>query len=267
MTDENITIWAALADAKRRDIVNLLQEKPRTTGEISEHFDVSRFAVMKHLKVLEQANLIKTRREGRQRWNMLNDDLARFLRTRLTGDEGDSSYQLVDILGLFPADPSDAPLTGPAAETVIEQTVLLPAAPPQVYQALTGDLDAWWSLRLLAHSQVKLEPYVNGRFYEAFNTAGHGVLYATVTCIRQFEELRFRGTGELTERMAGMFVPDNFIHLTLEPQANGTQLTLTHRLKGGLNKFAEDVYHRQWHVLLNQHLKSFVARGIPYQPG
>lgn len=55
----DVSIWTALADSKRRLIINLLEEEPRTTSELSEFFDVSRFAVMKHLKVLEQANLIK----------------------------------------------------------------------------------------------------------------------------------------------------------------------------------------------------------------
>ena len=44
-----------------------------TTGLLAERFpDLSRFAVMQHLKVLEEANLIAVRREGRKRYNHLN---------------------------------------------------------------------------------------------------------------------------------------------------------------------------------------------------
>ena len=43
-----------------------------TTGELCTHFEFSRFAVMKHLKVLEQAELVLFERNGRERVNYLN---------------------------------------------------------------------------------------------------------------------------------------------------------------------------------------------------
>lgn len=43
-----------------------------TTGEVSEQFSFSRFAVMKHLKVLEKAGLVIFERRGRERINYLN---------------------------------------------------------------------------------------------------------------------------------------------------------------------------------------------------
>jgi len=43
-----------------------------TTGELSAHFEISRYAVMKHLTVLHQAELIRIERRGRQRFNHLN---------------------------------------------------------------------------------------------------------------------------------------------------------------------------------------------------
>ena len=43
-----------------------------TTGELSEHFDTTRFAVMKHLGVLEGAGLVVVERRGRYRINHLN---------------------------------------------------------------------------------------------------------------------------------------------------------------------------------------------------
>jgi DNA-binding transcriptional ArsR family regulator len=52
--------------------LDILKISPRTTGEISEQFDESRYAVMKHLAVLEKAGLLLIRREGRIRINYLN---------------------------------------------------------------------------------------------------------------------------------------------------------------------------------------------------
>jgi DNA-binding transcriptional ArsR family regulator len=54
-------------------MLDLLAERERTTGELSSAFGkLSRFAVMKHLRVLHAAGLISIRREGRIRWNTLN---------------------------------------------------------------------------------------------------------------------------------------------------------------------------------------------------
>jgi|SRR3990170_2394933 len=65
-------VWRALADPTRRRILDLLRAGPRTTGELCARFAVSRFAVMKHLAILERAGLVLVRRESRQRWNYLN---------------------------------------------------------------------------------------------------------------------------------------------------------------------------------------------------
>ncbi|MEQ9569230.1 MAG: helix-turn-helix domain-containing protein, partial [Longimicrobiales bacterium] len=66
-------IFRALANAWRRRILDLLRRAPRTTGELSEALpDISRFAVMQHLKVLEEARLVVHVRDGRQRINHLN---------------------------------------------------------------------------------------------------------------------------------------------------------------------------------------------------
>ena len=72
-TNRTDRVFKALADAKRRRILDLLAQKPRITGDLVRAFPtLSRFAVMKHLAVLQQAGLIVVSREGRQRWNSLN---------------------------------------------------------------------------------------------------------------------------------------------------------------------------------------------------
>jgi uncharacterized protein YndB with AHSA1/START domain len=155
----------------------------------------------------------------------------------------------------------------PTAPIHIEQTVLIQALPYQVFEALTVNINAWWNLRVSTDSQIHLEPYVNGRFYEAFDTAGQGVLYATVIFIKQDEELRLQGTVELTEQVANVQALDNVVRIVLEPKDNATQITLSHHitLSGGVNKTTHDVYNHRWHILLNQHLKPFVEKGVPHQ--
>jgi DNA-binding transcriptional ArsR family regulator len=71
--DKQDRIFRALAHATRRDILDLLRVAPRTTGELCGHFDdLDRCTVMQHLGVLERAELVIARNEGRVRWNVLN---------------------------------------------------------------------------------------------------------------------------------------------------------------------------------------------------
>ena len=65
-------VWKALADPTRRRLLDLLREGAQTTGELCGHFPVSRFAVMKHLAILEESGLVIVERQGRERWNYLN---------------------------------------------------------------------------------------------------------------------------------------------------------------------------------------------------
>ncbi len=57
----------ALADSTRREIVELLAARDLNAGEIAAHFDVSRPAVSRHLRVLREHGLVHARSEGRER--------------------------------------------------------------------------------------------------------------------------------------------------------------------------------------------------------
>jgi DNA-binding transcriptional ArsR family regulator len=67
-------LFKALADGRRRAILDLLKVAPRTTGSLCEHFssELDRCTVMQHIGVLERAGLVISHREGRVRWNYLN---------------------------------------------------------------------------------------------------------------------------------------------------------------------------------------------------
>jgi uncharacterized protein YndB with AHSA1/START domain len=66
-------VFRALADPSRRRILDLLKEDPgMNLTRLSEQFEFSRFAVMKHLKTLERANLVVSRRAGRERQLYVN---------------------------------------------------------------------------------------------------------------------------------------------------------------------------------------------------
>jgi DNA-binding transcriptional ArsR family regulator len=72
-TDDLEDVWRALANPIRRRMLDILRESPQSTGELADAFaEHSRFAVMQHLRVLERADLVVHRREGRLRLNYLN---------------------------------------------------------------------------------------------------------------------------------------------------------------------------------------------------
>lgn len=66
-------VWKALANPLRREMLDALADGPLTTSELGTFFpDHSRFAVMQHLRVLEDGGLVVYRRRGRERYNYLN---------------------------------------------------------------------------------------------------------------------------------------------------------------------------------------------------
>ena len=66
-------VFKALADASRRLLLDVLFERDgRTLTELDAELEMTRFGVMKHLQVLEEAGLVVSRKEGRQKLHYLN---------------------------------------------------------------------------------------------------------------------------------------------------------------------------------------------------
>lgn len=71
--DRHERVFKALADSRRREMLDLLKDAPRSTGDICAQFsELDRCTVMQHLSVLEKADLIIVKRSGRYRWNYIN---------------------------------------------------------------------------------------------------------------------------------------------------------------------------------------------------
>ena len=66
--DDLDRVFVALANRTRRQILDIVAASPGSAvGEVAEHFDMSRIAVQKHLATLEEAQLLLSQREGRER--------------------------------------------------------------------------------------------------------------------------------------------------------------------------------------------------------
>src|SRR5512144_1686032 len=76
-------VFKALADPTRRELLDALFERDgQTLSELEQRFEMTRFGVMKHLKVLEGAGLVMTRRRGREKLHFLNAVPIRLIHDR-----------------------------------------------------------------------------------------------------------------------------------------------------------------------------------------
>ena len=89
-------VFKALADATRRDLLDeLFREDGQTLSALGARFEMTRFGVMKHLGVLEEAGLVVSRRRGREKLHFLNP-----VPIRLVHDRWVSKYAEPWVAGL-----------------------------------------------------------------------------------------------------------------------------------------------------------------------
>ena len=76
-------VFKALADPTRRDLLDaLFSQDGQTLTALEERVPMTRFGVMKHLKVLEEAGLVVTRKQGREKLHFLNPVPIRLIHDR-----------------------------------------------------------------------------------------------------------------------------------------------------------------------------------------
>jgi DNA-binding transcriptional ArsR family regulator len=81
--EDDDAVFRALADPTRRHLLDRLFERDgRTLTELEQEVAMTRFGVMKHLRVLEEAGLITTRRSGREKLHFLNPVPIRLIHDR-----------------------------------------------------------------------------------------------------------------------------------------------------------------------------------------
>jgi uncharacterized protein YndB with AHSA1/START domain len=120
-------VFRALADPTRRSLLDeLFREDGQTLGTLEGRFEMTRFGVMKHLRVLEDAGLVVARRRGREKLHFLNP-----VPIRLVHDRWVSKY----------AEPWAATLSG--LKTELERTmekvfeIYIRTTPERLWEAIT----------------------------------------------------------------------------------------------------------------------------------
>jgi DNA-binding transcriptional ArsR family regulator/uncharacterized protein YndB with AHSA1/START domain len=250
-------VWKALADPTRRHILDLLKDRPRTTGDLCTAFSLSRFAVMKHLGVLEGAGLVVVRRSGRERWNHLNAVPLRRIYEHYIDPVSDhlaTSLLRLERLTERKEPPPMPPLTETVTRTMsVEQECTLNAPASRVFHALTNEMDSWWSRRLYDEpTRVTLEPQVGGRFFEVHDR--DTVLWATVTRLEPNRKLALEGPIGLSTPVAGV------ITFELEENAGKTTVRLSHRAIGEITEEQIASYNEGWTRLIQTDLPDWIER-------
>ncbi len=74
MKTQTVDVFQAIADPSRRHILHLLSADSLSINSLAEHFDMSRPAVSKHIKILSEAGFISIEDVGRERYCTLSED-------------------------------------------------------------------------------------------------------------------------------------------------------------------------------------------------
>lgn len=244
-------IWKALSDPTRRTILNLLKKAPRTTGEISDQFtNLSRYAIMKHLGVLEKADLITVRREGKFRWNHLNP----------TPIQQTYEKWVSNLIQLKFFTDQKNPGMGEAGKeirtTKVSIETELVASKERVWKALTLEINRWWLKEFNTNPKTQkfvLQDELGGLMYEdAGNKEGH--VWATVIGLNKPNNILLK--GHLSPELGGPAL--SFVNILLEESERITTLQLSDVILGEVSGSIQTTITNQWTKLLDKGLKPFV---------
>ena len=251
--DEGAPLWRALADSTRRRILDLLREGPLTTGEIAARFPISRIAVMRHLEVLSEAELVVSRKPGRQRWHYLNVVPLQRLQRRWA-DPSAAGFAAALLRLQDTVEVRGRPMEGIRPTVDIALDIEIAGRPAAVFAALTGDVGGWWGPPFVTSraTSLALDPQLGGLLTERWKTGGHVI--ASVTGWAQDEHLALSGSFHLG-------VGIGVAAFDLSPSGAATVLRFSFRAIGVVDADMAGELSRGWTELLGTRLKGLVESG------
>jgi uncharacterized protein YndB with AHSA1/START domain len=236
-------VFRALADPTRRRLLDeLFKQDGQTLTALEQRLPMTRFGVMKHLKVLAEANLVVTKRRGREKLHFLNP-----VPIRLVHDRWVSKY----------AEPWAARLSGlkkRLEERTMEKVfeIYIRTTPERLWQAITSsEMRSKYSFGAVVSSD-----FTPGSRFEMSDPDGAGVL-------GEGENLEVDPPRRLVQTMVPLWSEEikregqSRITWEIEPQGEVCRLTVTHdQIREGAS---EEVYGG-WPMLLSS-LKSLLETG------
>jgi uncharacterized protein YndB with AHSA1/START domain len=220
VTDDDL-IFKALADPTRRLLLDRLFERDgRTLTELESAFEMTRFGVMKHLKQLEEAGLVVTRRRGREKLHFLNA-----VPIRLVHDRWVSKY----------AEPWAAALSGlkDRMEETMEKVfeIYIKTTPERLWEAIT---DQEMRSKYQFGSRFTSD-WTPGSRFETSHPGAPGLL-------GEGENLEVDPPRRLVQSMRALWSEDvksegtSRVTWEIEPVGDSCRLTVTHdQLREGAN--------------------------------
>ncbi len=237
-------VFKALADPTRRQLLDeLFSHDGQTLTELEERLPMTRFGVMKHLKVLEHAHLVTTRRRGREKLHFLNP-----VPIQLVHDRWVSKY----------AEPWTSTLTalkrtlegGEQMEKVFE--IYIKTTPEKLWEAITDpELRSRYSFGVRTESD-----YTPGSEYRATARGGSAEVAAG-------ENLEVDPPRRLVQSFNALWSDDvraegtSRVTWEIEPVGDSCRLVVTHdQLREGAN----DELYGGWPMILSG-LKTLLETG------
>jgi uncharacterized protein YndB with AHSA1/START domain len=215
-------VFRALADPTRRNLLDeLFRRDGQTLSELEQRLPMTRFGVMKHLKLLEEAGLVTTQRRGREKLHFLNP-----VPIRLVHDRWVSKY----------AEPWAATLTGlkrTLEEDVMEKVfeIYIKTTPERLWEAITdSELRSTYNFGVGVSSD-----WTPGSHYEAVHPQ-------SATPISEGENLEVDPPRRLVQSFRALWGEDVIAEGTsrvtweIEPVGDSCRLTVVHdQLREGAN--------------------------------
>ena len=236
-------VFRALADPTRRSLLDeLFREDGQSLTALEERLPMTRFGVMKHLKVLEEANLVTTKKRGREKLHFLNP-----VPIRLIHDRWVSKY----------AEPWAATLTGlkrdleeDGMEKVFE--IYIKTTPDRLWEAITNqELRQRYSFGVGVHSG-----WAQGSAYQSVHQQA-GI------AIAEGENLEVDPPNRLVQSFTALWSDDvksegtSRVTWDIEQVEDSCRLTVTHdQLREGAN----DELYGGWPMILSG-LKTLLETG------
>jgi uncharacterized protein YndB with AHSA1/START domain/DNA-binding transcriptional ArsR family regulator len=215
-------VFRALADPTRRSLLDeLFEQDGQTLSELERRLPMTRFGVMKHLKVLEQAGLVLTKKRGREKLHFLNA-----VPIQLVHDRWVSKY----------AEPWAAALTGlkhDLEENVMEKVfeIYIKTTPERLWEAITDpEQRGKYNFGVITESD-----WAPGSAYRSVHPAAS-------TLIAEGENLEVEPPRRLVQSFTALWSDgvksegSSRVTWEIAPVGDSCQLTVTHdQLKDGAN--------------------------------
>lgn len=241
----------------------MMRNGPQTTGQLSKELpDLSRFAVMQHLGVLEEAGLVLYRKEGRTRMNYANPVPLREIYDRWVNQYASSAAETAQHLRRYAENSKEvAPRMDHDEFRIvrIEMEMRIDAPCERVFAALTSEFDNWWPHRYKPDSTCYCDARVGGYSGERFKNGG-GAITGMVVYIDPPFRIVSSSPSSLSNGSTAYAVD------VLEPEGSGCLYKRRLSIWGAVPEEMEKMFRDGSRQLMEVALREYIDHGKRYEP-